>query len=57
VAYYITQSICVGCGACEGACPVTAISPDSDKYKIDPVACTDCSACAEVCPVSAITKK
>ncbi|MGA2090615.1 MAG: 4Fe-4S binding protein [Endomicrobiales bacterium] len=57
MAYFIDQSVCVGCGACEGTCPVTAISPDGDKYKIDPAVCTDCGSCAEVCPVSAISKK
>lgn len=57
MAYAIDQSVCVGCGACEGVCPVTAISADGDKYKIDPDKCTDCGACAEVCPVSAIAKK
>jgi ferredoxin len=57
MAYGIDQSVCVGCGACEGSCPVTAIAADGDKYKIDPDKCTDCGSCAEVCPVSAIAKK
>jgi NAD-dependent dihydropyrimidine dehydrogenase PreA subunit len=57
MAYFIDQSVCVGCGACEGTCPVTAIAPDSDKYKIDPAVCTDCGSCVDVCPVTAIAKK
>jgi len=31
--YVIDKNGCIGCGACEGTCPVSAISADADgKY-------------------------
>lgn len=53
MAYVITDE-CIACGACEGECPVEAISEGDDKYIIDPDICTDCGACADICPVEAI---
>jgi ferredoxin len=44
---------CISCGACEGECPVEAIT-EGTPYAIDSAACIDCGACAAVCPVSAI---
>ena len=35
MAYQITDK-CVSCGACEGECPVSAISAGDGKYVIDP---------------------
>lgn len=52
MAYHITDD-CINCGACEGECPVQAISEGDGKYVIDADTCIDCGACAEVCPVSA----
>jgi ferredoxin len=52
MAYHITDE-CISCGACEGECPVSAISEGDGKYVIDPETCIDCGACAEVCPVDA----
>lgn len=45
---------CINCGACEGECPVSAISEGDSKRTIDPDTCIDCGACENVCPVSAI---
>jgi len=50
---YVISDECIGCGACESDCPVSAISP-GDIYVIDPEKCTDCGACASTCPISAI---
>ena len=51
MAYTIDKETCIGCGTCEGECPVGAISVSDDgKYVIDP---DTCSACASVCPVDA----
>jgi len=59
MAFKIDQEQCIGCGVCESACKVAAISADVDKYKIDPSKCTDCGECTDVCPVTCIsgTKK
>ncbi|WP_319371273.1 4Fe-4S binding protein [uncultured Ilyobacter sp.] len=53
--YVIDKEACIACGACEGTCPVSAISATADgKYDISD-ACVDCGACAGACPVDAIT--
>ena len=54
MAYTIDKETCIGCGTCEGECPVGAISVSDDgNYVIDPDTCIDCGACASVCPVDA----
>lgn len=45
---------CVACGACEGCCPVGAISMGDGKFEIDPDKCIDCGTCAGQCPTGAI---
>lgn len=50
---YVISDQCISCGACEGACPVNAISAGADRYVIDAGACIDCGSCASVCPVEA----
>ena len=46
---------CVNCGACEGQCPVNAISEKDDARFIDRTICIDCGACEAVCPANAIS--
>ena len=51
--HYITDE-CTNCGACDGVCPVDAISEKDGKHVIDLDECIDCGACDYVCPVDAI---
>ncbi len=54
MAYTINNDVCLGCGACEAECPVSAIAVNEEgKYVIDPDTCVECGACAGVCPVDA----
>ena len=52
MAYRITEE-CLGCGACEKACPLEAIAKASNKYVIDENKCISCGTCAGVCPIEA----
>ena len=52
MAYKISEE-CIMCGACEGECPVGAISEGDGKYEIDPEKCISCGACEGVCPLGA----
>lgn len=54
MAYMINED-CISCGACEGECPVNAISAGDSKFVIDAATCIDCGACAGQCPVNAIS--
>ncbi len=46
---------CVGCGACESACPFGAISLKDGKAAVDGEKCRFCGSCVEACPVKAIS--
>ncbi|KLU65003.1 MULTISPECIES: 4Fe-4S binding protein [Desulfosporosinus] len=50
---YVISTDCISCGACEGECPVSAISEGEDRYVINADLCIDCGSCASVCPVEA----
>ena len=52
--HLIDPAICIRCGACEAACPIKAISHDSNNYVVDPSICEMCLACIPVCPTGAI---
>ncbi len=46
---------CLGCGVCEGSCPVGAIAVQDGKAVVKADDCVSCGACAEACPAEAIT--
>lgn len=50
----IDGGTCIGCGACEGTCPVSAISIVDGKAVVKEETCVECGACVSSCPVSAI---
>jgi len=52
----VDKDACVGCEACVGTCPVTAISMVEGKANVDPDSCVECGACVAACPVSAISQ-
>lgn len=56
MAYKVNPEICVNCGACESACPVSAISEKDGKRFIDAGKCVGCGSCAGTCPVNAINQ-
>ena len=45
---------CVACGACAGACSISAITEGDGKYEINADECVDCGTCAAQCPTGAI---
>lgn len=51
---HVIKDTCISCGACEGECPVSAISAGDSQYVIDADVCIDCGACEAVCPTESI---
>jgi len=54
-------SECINCGACEPACPRSAVAEGEGVYVIDAAKCTECAdegahQCAEMCPVDCIVQ-
>ena len=55
MAVIIDKETCIGCGACVGVCPVTALSLDNEgKSECNADTCISCLSCVGTCPVSAI---
>lgn len=50
----LDKTRCVGCGVCQGICPVRAISMVEKKPVIDRKKCIRCFCCQEFCPHSAM---
>ena len=53
MAHKVTEG-CIGCGACEVACPVGAVKVEDGVAVVDAGACIDCGACEGACPTGAI---
>lgn len=51
---------CIGCGLCEGICPMSAVKLIETRVGIKPVVnadiCTCCELCLELCPTAVITR-
>ena len=57
MALEIDDQECLGCGACESACPQGAVSQGAGfpvAYEIDPLLCNDCGRCLQICPVEGL---
>lgn len=53
----VDKDMCIGCGACVGACPVEALSLDDEgKSECNKDICISCLACVGTCPVEAIAE-
>ncbi|MCK9511937.1 MAG: benzoyl-CoA 2,3-epoxidase subunit BoxA [Pigmentiphaga sp.] len=52
--HLIDPEICIRCNTCEEACPIDAITHDSNNYVVKPDVCNGCEACVPPCPTGAI---
>lgn len=53
----VAKGLCVGCGACQDACPNLAVTVESGKAQIMRDQCIRCYCCHEACPHGAMKLK
>jgi len=51
---WVKQEDCVGCGVCVDECPVSAITLEEEKARINMDDCIRCGKCHEICPQEAV---
>jgi NAD-dependent dihydropyrimidine dehydrogenase PreA subunit len=54
--FSIDQETCINCGACDDACPTSAIYESGSTRDIDSSICIGCGDCVPTCPVNAISE-
>ena len=52
--HLIDPVVCIRCNTCQEACPINAITHDSNNYVVDFGVCTGCRTCVSPCPTGAI---
>jgi ferredoxin len=50
----VDESLCIGCGDCEQACPFEAIAVEGGLAVVDTAGCMGCGVCVDECDVGAL---